>query len=86
MSKELPNQLRWKDFTKVLKRMGYELLYNKRGAARVFRNQNREPELVTFHEPHHPKTLRKGTLSSYISKLDITNEEFNSILNGDKVH
>jgi len=76
----LPRQLRWSDFKRVLDRLGYSLCHSKRGSARTFRNPNRDPELVTFHEPHGSSTLRQGTLREYLRKLKISVEEFDRLL------
>lgn len=81
MGEELPKQLRWREFVAVLTNLGYTLQWSKRGAARAFSNPNREPNLVTFHEPHRPDTLRKGTLREYVRKLRLTRQEFLSLLN-----
>ena len=83
MPSDLPRQLRWKDFVKVLQKLGYTLYKNKRGSARVFVNLNREPNFPTFHEPHGSDPLRKGTLREYIQKLKLTKEEFVGLLEGD---
>lgn len=84
MSKGLPNQLKWREFVAFLKVLGYELKHNKRGSARTFYNPNGNPHLVTFHEPHRPKCLKKGILSSYLGKLNISTKEFNEIRKGEK--
>jgi hypothetical protein len=46
----------------------------------LFRSQNRQPEFVTFHEPHGAQGLRKGTLREYIRKLNLSHEEFLRLL------
>jgi predicted RNA binding protein YcfA (HicA-like mRNA interferase family) len=76
----LPSQLHWKDFEVVLRRLGYSLHKSKRGSARTYFNGQRQPEFVTFHEPHSPKTLPKGTLRAYIRKLRLSPQEFQELL------
>ncbi|HEX9764208.1 MAG TPA: type II toxin-antitoxin system HicA family toxin [Candidatus Acidoferrales bacterium] len=80
MSEALPRQLRWREFTAVLRKLGYELHKSNKGSARTFRNLNRQPPFVTFHEPHGSDTLRKGTLREYIRKLGLSHAEFLQLL------
>jgi predicted RNA binding protein YcfA (HicA-like mRNA interferase family) len=82
MSGDLPSQLRWSDFVKVVQSLGYVPCKPKAGSARNFENFELAPPVVTFHEPHGSKTIPKGTLSSYIRKLGITKERFLELLNG----
>lgn len=76
----LPNELRWRDFEHVLKKLGYTLYKSRGGSARTFRNPDRTPDLVTFHEPHGSKGLRKGTLREYLRKLNLGHDEFLKLL------
>ncbi|MFQ5925896.1 MAG: type II toxin-antitoxin system HicA family toxin [Terriglobia bacterium] len=76
----LPSQLPWRDFRAVLTKLGYILHRSSRGSARTFHNPNREPQFVTFHEPHRPKTLPKGTLREYVRKLQLSPREFLNLL------
>ncbi|MGO9211233.1 MAG: type II toxin-antitoxin system HicA family toxin [Terriglobales bacterium] len=72
----LPTQLDWRRFLCVLRSLGYELQHQKRGAARTFYHPNRNPPLVTFHEPHGGDTLRLGTLREYLRKLNLSPADF----------
>lgn len=53
---------------------------NKRGSARSFHNPDRQPNVVTFHEPHGKDHIRLGTLPEYIEKLLLKKEEFLRLL------
>jgi len=77
---KLPPQLTWKKFVCVLEALGYEMMKSKRGSARSFYSKNRQPSVVTFHEPHGKDAIRDGTLREYIRKLQITREQFLEIL------
>ena len=68
---KLPTQLPWRKFVAILKSLGYTAMKSGQGAARNFHNPNRDPNVVTFHEPHKGDTIRQGTLSEYINKLKI---------------
>jgi len=63
-----------------LKSLGYEEMKSGQGSARNFHHPKRDPELVTFHEPHKGGTLRPGTLSEYLRKLKIGRDEFLKLL------
>lgn len=76
----LPSQLEWRHFVAVLSKLGYGLQKSSRGSARTFHNSLREPRFVTFHEPHQPRTLPKGTLRAYIRKLRLSPREFLNLL------
>jgi len=52
----------------------------KRGSARTFACDAREPSVVTFHEPHGKDTLREGTLREYLRKLKLNRDEFLELL------
>ena len=78
---EFPNELTWRDFEHVLKKLGYEPCKSKAGSARTFTNPHRDPEFVTFHEPHGKDRLRKGTLREYVRKLNLGREELLEMLN-----
>ena len=80
MEDALPAQLTWREFLCVLSQLGYRHLKNKRGSARSFHNPDREPPIVTFHEPHGKNPIRAGTLREYIEKLRLTKEEFLKLL------
>lgn len=78
----LPRQLPWRQFVPVLTRLGYVQLPNKSGASRTFKNTaGRRPLFVTFHEPHKGHPIARGTLREYVSKLELTPDEFMGILN-----
>ncbi|MGH9698118.1 MAG: type II toxin-antitoxin system HicA family toxin [Candidatus Acidiferrales bacterium] len=77
----LPAQLKWGDFVRVVKKLGYEACKPKGGSARNFKNCQLSPPIVTFHEPHGSDPVRKGTLREYIRKLGITKERFLELLN-----
>jgi len=78
---KLPAQLTWREFLCVLSQLGYRQLKNKRGSARSFHNPQRQPPVVTFHEPHGSDPIRTGTLREYINKLLLTKERFLELLN-----
>jgi predicted RNA binding protein YcfA (HicA-like mRNA interferase family) len=80
MSSELPSQLRWSDFLAAINKLGYSLYESKRGSARTFRSTTRQPDFVTFHEPHGSARLPKGTLREYVRKLNLTRDEFLKLL------
>lgn len=66
----------------VLKKLGYLPLPNKKGAARHFKNDDRDPPIVTFHEPHGSREIRHGTLRENVRKLKLTKDEFLDLLEG----
>jgi predicted RNA binding protein YcfA (HicA-like mRNA interferase family) len=80
MEDALPAQLTWREFLCVLAQLGYNQLKNKRGSARSFHNPDREPQIVTFHEPHGKNPIRIGTLREYIEKLRLSREDFLKLL------
>lgn len=82
MPQGLPKQLEWARFVRVLNRLGYRPFGAKSGSSGTFHNPNGDPPLVTFHEPHNPKTLARGTLREYVRKLQLTHSEFLTLLPG----
>jgi predicted RNA binding protein YcfA (HicA-like mRNA interferase family) len=76
----LPSQLPWRRFVCILRALGYEQLASHGGSARSFHNRNREPHVVTFHEPHKGDNLREGTLRSYLRKLNLLRPRFLDLL------
>lgn len=78
---KLPTQLPWRRFVAILKSLGYQETKSKGGSARSFYNPERDPDLVTFHEPHGGDTIRQGTLSEYLRKLKLSRDDFNKHLN-----
>jgi predicted RNA binding protein YcfA (HicA-like mRNA interferase family) len=77
---KLPAQLAWRDFLKVVEKLGYKPLPNGRGSARSFHNPNADPPIVTFHEPHGKDPIRDGTLREYLRKLKISRDDFLALL------
>jgi predicted RNA binding protein YcfA (HicA-like mRNA interferase family) len=78
---EFPKHLGWREFCLVLKQLGYEpSKHKKRGSARDFVNLERDPPVVTFHEPHGKDSIPRGTLGEYVTKLKLTKEEFVNLL------
>ena len=53
---------------------------SSRGSARAFHSPSRDPDVVTFHEPHGKDSLREGTLREYLRKLKLSREEFLALL------
>ena len=76
----LPADLAWRRFVGVLARLEYVLFKSGPGSARTYRNPNRNPEFVTFHEPHGKRGLPAGTLRSYIRQMKLEKEEFMDLL------
>ena len=68
----LPNQLPWRRFVCVLRKLGYRPQKAARGSARVFFNPTRQPTRVSFRELHPGDTLRQTMLHNYIRKLLLT--------------
>ena len=77
---ELPADLPWRDFARVLRKLEYKICREGPGSARTFRNEHRSPEFATFHQPHGKRGIPKGTLM-YIRKLELGREEFLVLLN-----
>jgi predicted RNA binding protein YcfA (HicA-like mRNA interferase family) len=77
---DLPGDLPWRDFERVLRILDYQLFKAGAGSARTYRNPNRDPEFVTFHEPHGKRGIPKGTLRSYVRQLQMEKEEFMDLL------
>jgi len=77
---KLPTQLQWRKFKAVLKKLGYEEMKSGKGSARNFHNPDRQPNVVTFHEPHKGDNLKQGTLTEYLRKLLIDRDEFMKLL------
>jgi hypothetical protein len=79
---KLPTQLKWKPFVAALKALKYEQLPSKGGSARHFQRGTEDP--ITFHEPHGGDTLKQGTLTEYLRKLDIDRAAFEKALSGSR--
>jgi len=74
---QLPAHLTWAQLCCIAEKLGYgPSKHKKRGSARDFVNVDRDPPVVTFHEPHGNRTIPRGTMNLYISKLKITKEQF----------
>ena len=71
---EVPNQLPWRRFVCVLRKLGYTAQKTKHGSQRSFTNPERIPNLVSFREPHPGKNLGATMLRKYLQKL-LLNEE-----------
>jgi hypothetical protein len=76
-----PADLPWRDFARVLKLLDYELFKEGPGSARTYRNLHRDPEFVTFHEPHGKRGIPTGTLREYVKHLKLGRDEFLAMLN-----
>jgi hypothetical protein len=80
---QLPAHITWDQLLFVADKLGYgPSKHKKRGSARDFVNIERDPQVVTFHEPHGNKTIPRGTMGLYISKLKLTKEQFAELLEG----
>jgi hypothetical protein len=80
---QLPANLTWEQLLCVAKKLGYgPSKHKKRGAARDFVNIDRDPPVVTFHEPHGNRPIPRGTMGLYISKLKLSKEDFARLLEG----
>ena len=80
---QLPAHLTWDQLLCVAAKLGYgPSKHKKRGSARDFVNVDRDPPIVTFHEPHGNQTIPRGTMGLYISKLKLSKEEFADLLEG----
>lgn len=60
--------------------LGYVELRSSGGPARHFQRGEEDP--LTFHEPHGGKTIKQGTLTEYLRKLDIDRDMFMAALGG----
>lgn len=76
----IPPQLPWKRFVCVLRDLGYLLLKSHRGSLRQFFCPTREPNLISFHEPHSGGSLHKGALSDCLRRLQLSPDEFAQLL------
>lgn len=77
MGRPLPHQLSWKDFVRAVRLVGYSgPITRGGGSARHFTHPTRHPRIVTVHEPHPHKELRRGTLKMYLGLLKLTADEF----------
>src|SRR5437899_10155558 len=54
----------WRRFLHVLRKLGYAPEKGKAGSARSFRNSTRNPNVVTFREPHPGQNVRQTSCAS----------------------
>jgi predicted RNA binding protein YcfA (HicA-like mRNA interferase family) len=73
-------QVPWRDFVRVLRKLGYAERKGKAGSKRYFINPARNPTSVSLREPHPRDNLRQGTLRIYLQKLQLTEDEFMRLL------
>jgi hypothetical protein len=78
----LPNEVPWRRFVCVLRKLGYTSQKGKAGSARSFVSPNRSPEVVSFREPHPGGNLRPPMLRMYLRKLLLDPDEFLKLLEG----
>jgi predicted RNA binding protein YcfA (HicA-like mRNA interferase family) len=76
----LPTQVPWRRFVCVLRKLGYTAQKGKAGVARSFSNPSRNPNVVTFREPHPGRNLRQTMLREYLRKLLLDQDEFMQLL------
>ena len=76
----LPPQVPWRRFLHVLGKLGYVPQKGKAGSARLFRNSTRNPNVVTFREPHPGQNVRQTMLHEYLRKLLLSPDEFMRLL------
>lgn len=80
---QLPAHLTWAQLLCITDKLGYQpSKHKKRGSSRDFINVDRDPPVVTFHEPHGNDTIRRGTMGLYIRKLKLEKPEFLRLLEG----
>ena len=77
---ELPPQVPWRRFVRVLRKLGYTAQKGKAGSARSFSNPRRSPNFVSFREPHPGQNMRQRMLREYLGKLCLTADEFIKLL------
>jgi len=73
-------QVPWRDFLRVLRHLGYTTQKGKAGSARYFFNPARNPNSISFKEPHPGDNLNKRTLRLYLQKLQLPEDEFLRLL------
>jgi hypothetical protein len=76
----IPPQLPWRRFVCLLRDLGYRPRKSGRGSLRQFFCPTRNPNLVSFHEPHSGETLHKATLNDCLRKLQLSPDEFAQLL------
>jgi hypothetical protein len=78
--RELPPQVPWRRFVRVLRKLGYTAQKGKAGSVRSFSNPGRSPNFVSFREPHPGQNMRQRMLHEYLHKLFLTVDEFMQLL------
>jgi hypothetical protein len=76
----LPTQIPWRRFVCVLRKLGYTAKKTKPGSARSFVNPARNPNVVSFREPHPDNNLRPAMLRQNLHKLLLNQDEFMQLL------
>jgi len=76
----LPTQIQWRRFACVLRKLGYTAQKTEPGAARSFLNPGRNPNVVSFREPHPDNNLRPAVLRQNLHKLLRNQDEFMQLL------
>jgi hypothetical protein len=76
----LPTQVPRRPFVRVLRKLGYAAQKGKAGSVRAFVNPSRNPEVVSFREPHPASNLRPPMLRVYLRKLLLDPDEFMQLL------
>lgn len=76
----LPMQIPWRDFVRVLRHLGYVPRKGKAGSTRYFFHPVRNPNSVSFNEPHPGDSLYKPVLRRYLRKLLLDEDEFTHLL------
>ena len=61
----------WSDVLRVTQKLGYQII-NRKGSARTFMCGQREPSIVTFHEPHGGQVMYE---SRVLKRLRITSAQ-----------
>jgi hypothetical protein len=74
-------QVPWRDFVRVLRKLGYVERKGKAGSKRYFVNPARNPTSISLREPHRGDNLGDGALRIYLQKLQLTEDDFMRLLN-----
>jgi len=75
---DVPRQLPWRRFVRVLQNLGYQPLKPHRGSIRWFSNPARHPNLVSFHEPRPGDSLHEARLHN--RNLHLSPDDFVELL------
>jgi predicted RNA binding protein YcfA (HicA-like mRNA interferase family) len=73
-------QVPWRDFIRILRKLGYVAQKSRGGSTRYFFNPARDPNSVSFNEPHPGDSLRKPILRRFLRKLQLAEDEFMRLL------